>query len=128
MSFDLLEDQNCFRAFEKGSAELHIDAKSYFEKVWELSQIAENSIYICGWDIHSQVELIRNDQPSDYPKDLAGLLEKCLQEKPELEIFILIWDFASFYTIERELFSEIRFNWYTNKRLHFIFKYIFSFV
>ncbi|HEY5674651.1 MAG TPA: VTT domain-containing protein, partial [Malonomonas sp.] len=47
------------------------------------------------------------------------LLNRMAQDNPQLDIYILEWDFAVFYSLEREFWSLFSIGWMTHERVHF---------
>jgi phospholipase D1/2 len=96
-----------------------IDGEEYFAALRESLEKAEHEILIVGWDIDSKVELIRDSEHEYYPSPLAETLEALVERKPSLNVFVLSWDFAFVYMLERETLPAYRFGWRNNERLHF---------
>ncbi|MCB1307039.1 MAG: hypothetical protein KDK30_02610 [Leptospiraceae bacterium] len=101
-----------------------VDAAAYYHAFVEAAELAQESILILGWDIHSELELIRSDAHSDGSSKketvrLARFLDNLLRDKPNLHIHILCWDFAVIYALEREKLTALKMNWLHHERLHF---------
>lgn len=96
-----------------------VDGEEYFAALRESIDAAEHEILIVGWDIDSKVELVRDPEAEDYPSPLAATLEKLVERKPALQVFVLSWNFAFVYLLERELLPAYRFGWHDRERLHF---------
>jgi len=71
-----------------------------------------------GWDIHSRIELDREGDAGDAPTQLGALLDHCTARNPDLQVYVLNWDFAMIYAFERELFTQYRIDWGSNERVH----------
>jgi phosphatidylserine/phosphatidylglycerophosphate/cardiolipin synthase-like enzyme/uncharacterized membrane protein YdjX (TVP38/TMEM64 family) len=93
-----------------------IDAKAYFLALAEALPRARRSVWILGWDIHSQVVLERGQRET---QDLATLLDRLVRERPGLEVRILVWDHAVIYALEREFLPLYTFGFRTHRRVHF---------
>ncbi len=78
-----------------------------------------HSIIIVGWDLHSGMRLIRNDGHSDYPETLGKFLDFLARKKKGLKIYLLCWDFAMIYALEREFFPRYKLKWRTHENIHF---------
>ncbi|MEJ2328389.1 MAG: VTT domain-containing protein [Gammaproteobacteria bacterium] len=115
----LKEGSNCWQIAAAERAAFIIDGEDYFRAVREAMCKAQHSIFIIGWDIHSELRLVRNGQSDDYPEKLGPLLDSLTKERPNLNIYILNWDFAIIYTMEREFFPSYRLQWKSHKRVHF---------
>lgn len=94
-----------------------IEAKSYYRAVRKALLKAERSVTILAWDLHSKI-LLERDEDDGYPKELGEFLNAVLDEKPDLHIYILLWDFSMIYLAERE--SKLTSKWlrHPHERLH----------
>ncbi len=111
--------QNCFRVAPAHRAAVIIDGEAYFRALHEALRRARRSIFIIGWDLHSEVRLVRNRDEEDYPTRLGALLDALVDRRPRLEAYLLSWDFAMIYAMEREFFPRYKLKWRTNRRVHF---------
>ncbi|MEJ2255804.1 MAG: phospholipase D-like domain-containing protein, partial [Woeseiaceae bacterium] len=96
-----------------------IDGEHYFCAFRDAIDRAEHEIIIIGWDIDSRFELIRDDSDPRYPSPISKTLKSLAEEKPALSVYVLSWDFAIVYAMERELLPERSFGWKDRERLHF---------
>ncbi len=96
-----------------------IDAQDYFAAFVEAVLKAERSVYITGWDIDSQLTLIRGEEVPDFPVQLGEFLSYAVHKKPQLHVNILDWDFSVLYTFKREYLPAWKFAWKTGRRVHF---------
>jgi len=96
-----------------------IDGEDYFRAVREALCSAKHSIFIIGWDIHSEVRLVRGNENDGYPETLGSLLDYLARQRRELNIYILSWDFAMIYAMEREFFPHYKLRWKSHDRVHF---------
>ncbi len=115
----LEQGRNCWRQVRADRITFVIDGDNYFRAVREAFCNAQRSIFIIGWDIHSELRLIRNGKQDEYPEELGPLLDCLARERHELNIYILDWDFAMIYAMEREFFPHYKLRWKSNKRVHF---------
>ncbi|HSO20226.1 MAG TPA: hypothetical protein VLT88_12240, partial [Desulfosarcina sp.] len=111
--------QNCWRIAPAGRAAVLIDGEAYFGALHQALRRARHAIMIVGWDVHSEVRLIRNGDSGGYPERLGELLDALAEERPALTVHILSWDFAMIYAMEREFFPRYKLKWRTHKRIHF---------
>lgn len=81
-----------------------IDGEAYFRALYESFLRAQQSIFIVGWDLYSDQQLIREETDSDYPACFGQLLDRLAAEKEALQVYLLCWDFAMIYALEREIF------------------------
>ena len=95
-----------------------IDAAAYFAAIADAIARAERSVMILSWDVDSRTSLV-GGLPADPTCRLGGLLNAALEERPELQIRVLNWDFAMLYAFEREALPLYRREWRAHRRLHF---------
>jgi phosphatidylserine/phosphatidylglycerophosphate/cardiolipin synthase-like enzyme/uncharacterized membrane protein YdjX (TVP38/TMEM64 family) len=105
-----------------------VDGEAYFAALRRSLIRARRSIAIAAWDIHSCLDLVRGDTDAGGPDDdlptvLGPLLVASLERRPTLQVFILLWDYAPIYALEREplLFGDAPWGHAAeHPRLHFI--------
>jgi len=119
MDHILAEGRNCWRIARAARASCIIDGEDYFRAVREAMCRARHSIFIVGWDLHSELRLVRTDEDDGYPQTLAALLDHLARERPDLHVYILNWDFAMIYAMEREFFPRYKLRWKSHERVHF---------
>lgn len=115
----IAEKRNCWRVDHASRAACLVDAASYFSAFTAALESASRSVMIVGWDIDSRTRLIRKDESVSRDVTLGGLLEKVVERSPELEIRLLIWDYAFIKVMERELWLTYKLGWKTHPRIHF---------
>ncbi|MBK5938006.1 VTT domain-containing protein [Halochromatium roseum] len=121
----LVAGRNCWRVETARRVGLCVDGECYFGMLRQSLIAARRFIAITAWDLHSQLELVRPDPQDGWPTAFGDLLLRLLEVRPELEIFILLWDYAPIYALEREplFFGEVPWHKDADKRhprLHFI--------
>ncbi|WP_417499582.1 VTT domain-containing protein [Methylophaga sp.] len=116
----LNEGSNCWQKKQAKQVAVLIDGENYFGALHAAIQQAKHTVYILSWDIDSRMQLIRNDeQTSDLPAELGAFISEVLNRNPDLDIYILNWDWAMVYTMEREWLPMYKPAWKSQKRLHF---------
>jgi phosphatidylserine/phosphatidylglycerophosphate/cardiolipin synthase-like enzyme len=121
--------KNCFKICRVTDTGLIIDGQDYFRAFYHAARAAERYILLSGWQFDSNVTLLRGEDAQrarEEPRLLPFLNSLC-ENKPNLRIFILAWDFSMIYGLDREWFQELYFNWTTNERLQFCFDQCSSF-
>lgn len=97
-----------------------VDGEEVFAAVRSSMIKARRRICILAWEFHSQAVMRRDGEDDGYPAELGPFLDALLEEREELEVFVLVWDYALIYVQEREwrIFSR----WLKNPhpRLHFV--------
>jgi phospholipase D1/2 len=110
MTFRLQAGSNCWRVAQATRFAVAIDGEDYFAQLRRSLIRAKRCIAISAWDIHSGIELVRpcpDEEPAraadgDLPTALGELLVALLERNPSLNVFILLWDYAPIYALERE--------------------------
>ena len=114
---------NCIGSYAATSTGVIVDARDYYRAVYHAASAAKRYLLFTGWQFDSEVSLLRGKDAEQAAGEVRFLhfLEQLCETKPELEIYILAWDFSMIFSMEREWFQDIIFNWTTNKRIHFRF-------
>jgi phosphatidylserine/phosphatidylglycerophosphate/cardiolipin synthase-like enzyme len=109
--------------YEVESTGLVVDGYDYYRFFYRAAKGARRYILITGWQFDSDFRLLRGREAEEAGGEVTMLrfLEGLCEENPDLEIYILAWDFIEFYLLEREWFQGWRFNKRTCERLHFRF-------
>lgn len=109
--------ENCWRIEPADRVAFLIDAERYYAAFREAVLRARRRLFILGWDIDSTLRLVRDGGGQD--PGLGAFLNDVVSHRPDLEAYVLIWDFAMIYTFEREWLPVYRLGWKTHRRLHF---------
>ena len=109
---------NCWSIKPASRAAVLIDGENYFGALYEAILNARQMITILAWDIDSRMRLTRGEDGSE-DHDLSDVLCSALEANPELNIYILNWDWAMLYSLEREWLPNYRTAWQNQSRLHF---------
>jgi phospholipase D1/2 len=117
---NLTPTHNIWRRAQANRAAILVDGADYFGAARNAMVKAKHTILIAGWDLHSQTRLIGADSPKDgYPLPFAEFLAALVNEKPELDVYLLLWDFSMLYAAERDLFPTLTLRWNTPSRIRF---------
>jgi phosphatidylserine/phosphatidylglycerophosphate/cardiolipin synthase-like enzyme/uncharacterized membrane protein YdjX (TVP38/TMEM64 family) len=119
----LRPDHNCWRVDRAERAAFLIDGADYYRACRDAISRAQSSVYILGWDIDSRVELVRDGQEAPgaaaVPTRLGELLRTLVTKRRSLHVYLLVWDFAMIYALEREWLPEFKLKWGDRyRRLH----------
>jgi phospholipase D1/2 len=106
---------NCWRLTRADRAALLVDGAAYFAALEQVLREARHSVFILGWDIHSEVSL----DPGGTATPLKSLLAGLLRARRELRVRILVWDWTVFFSLDREFLPRLQFR--TIRRLRFEF-------
>lgn len=111
--------RNCWRIESAHRFSLLVDADIYFRAVREAIRAAKHSIFILSWDIDSRMWLVPAGANDGYPEPLGEFLHAVVASRPELHAYVLNWDFAMLYALEREWLPVYKLDWRTHRRLEF---------
>ena len=111
--------RNYWKKGRAGRAGFIIDAQDYFACFVEAVLRAEHTVYIAGWDLDSQLQLLRGNEQPDFPTRLSEFLNYAVKKNPQLHINILDWDFSMIYTFKREYLLSWKFTQNAGRRIHF---------
>src|SRR3954471_5681384 len=102
-----------------GRAAVLVDGASFFGAVRQAFLNAQRSIFIVGWDIDSRTRLVGEGiDPNDgYSPILAEFLSELVETRPDLNVYILLWDYSLVYAQEREMFPRLSLQWQTPSRV-----------
>jgi phospholipase D1/2 len=111
--------RNCWRLARAGRYALLIDADAYFRAVRQAMLGARDCIMILSWDIDRRTVMVPGGAGDGYPEALGDFLHALLEERPQLRVYVLNWDFAMLYALERELLPAYRTSWRRQRRMAF---------
>jgi phosphatidylserine/phosphatidylglycerophosphate/cardiolipin synthase-like enzyme/uncharacterized membrane protein YdjX (TVP38/TMEM64 family) len=133
--------KNCWRIDRAHQFFCIQDAADYFKLVRQALLSARKTVFILGWDIFAGVDLLPTGTEEVSPKShrspaegeggrrrtkapptkLDELLSFIAHRRPQLRCYILIWDYAALYTLERDPWSRWKLGWRTHRHVHFGF-------
>jgi len=114
---------NCMDIYQAKETGVLVDACDYYRAFYHAACKARRYILLTGWQFDSEVRLLRGEEAKNPAMDVRFLrfLETLCERTPQLEIYILAWDFSAVFSLEREWFQDFIFGWATNERIHFRF-------
>ncbi len=116
---DLREGENCWRQSRIDKAGFIMSGRDYFLAFRQALLQAERTVYILAWDVKESIELVREDGYDDgFPLTLSDFIFALLDDRPELEIYILLWDYSMLYIVEREWLPFTKWRRKDHPRLH----------
>jgi len=71
---------------------------------------AKHSVFILGWDFDSRIRLVPGVQDG-YPEELGEFLKEVVRRTPELRMYVLSWDFAMVFALDREWVPLYKLGW-----------------
>lgn len=118
----LAPGRNFWKSARADASGVLVDAADYYRAFYEAASQAKKSIILSGWQFDRGVPLLRGqDAPPGAEVRLLSFLNQLCENNPELEIYILAWDFHVVFALEREWMQTLYFQWATNERLQFRF-------
>lgn len=117
--------RNCWRICHADKVAFLINVEHYFDTIYNSLPLAEQQILILARDIYSQLRLVsenrknENHQCSTLSPILKKIITQLLEQKPQLHINILTWDFTLLFTLSREWKIIYRMAWESHQRLKF---------
>jgi phospholipase D1/2 len=119
---DILQvGRNCWRVERASRAAVLIDVAAYFAALRDALRQARQTVFIVGWDLDSRTKLAGENCSADdgWPLTLREFLIRMVEERPELTIYLLAWDFAILYALERDPFPSLKLGWQTPDQIRF---------
>ena len=114
--------RNCWRARSRGPLLLHPGcAQTISDWCGRRCSTRTTSVFILGWDIASTIDLVpglERRRRADAARRAVAFISK---RRPQLRVYILIWDYGSLYTLEREPLTRWRLRWRMPRRVRFGF-------
>ncbi|HYQ43777.1 MAG TPA: phospholipase D-like domain-containing protein [Polyangiaceae bacterium] len=113
--------RNAFATVRADQSALLIDACDYYRTVYRALEQARNYAVLSGWQFDSGVPLLRGKdaERTTRPVTLLKFLDALCEERPELTIYVLAWDFSVAYLSEREWMQSFKFAFSSNPRVRF---------
>ena len=95
--------KTCWKVATANHGAFIVGGQDYFKAFRQSVLKARSRVCLLAWDFNSEIELVRDDEEDDgWPTKLGDFLVAVLDARPQLEIYILVWDFAVIYATERE--------------------------
>jgi len=111
--------RNCWRVEHARRVSFLVDGADYFAALRAAAGRAQRSIFIIGWDIDSRIALVPDGAGDGLPGTLGQFLNALVKRRRSLRIFVLDWDFAMLFAVDRELLPIYKLGWRTHRRLEF---------
>jgi phosphatidylserine/phosphatidylglycerophosphate/cardiolipin synthase-like enzyme/uncharacterized membrane protein YdjX (TVP38/TMEM64 family) len=115
-----VEGWNAWRRVRASRLAVLVDADAYFRAFAETVMRARESVIIVGWDIQAATRLQPPERmPDGLPPTLREFLNAMLERRRRLRAYLLDWDYAFVFALERELLPTLQLGWWTHRRLDF---------
>jgi len=106
----LIPGRNCWRAGRARRFAFLVDGESYFAAVRAAMAAARRTIFILGWDFDSRIRLAPRAEDG-YPEELGAFLRALVRERRQLHVYVLSWDFAMAFALDREWRPLYKLGW-----------------
>ena len=110
---------NCSFVTESDETAAIVDAHHYYRAVHRAIGDARRQLFMTGWQFHTEVQLVRGVELENGPVTLIERLLQCLNARPELEVYILAWEYSAMFAIERQWGQKLLFG-SRHPRMHFL--------
>lgn len=109
-------------------ARVVVDAADYYDAIQQVMMKAQKRIFLIGWDFDSRIALSDgHDRWSDLPKRqrpprrLGAFIVWLVNRNPELQVYILKWNFGALKTFLRGSMMLDMVRWFRHPRIDFKF-------
>ncbi len=115
--------RNCQGIYRSSWTGLLIDGRNYFRAFYEAARRARRYILMTGWQFERSAPLLRgrDREGAPDPVRLDRFLNSLCERNPDLEIFILMWDFNPIVAFDKEWFNKLILDLVANDRIRFRF-------
>jgi phosphatidylserine/phosphatidylglycerophosphate/cardiolipin synthase-like enzyme len=119
----ILSNHNSWRVEQANRAAVLIDAACYFGALRKALLKARLTVFVVGWDIDSRTRLVGESGRADdgYPEVFIDFLSALVNERPQLRVYLLVWDYSVLFALERELLPSIWLRWRMPRRIRYCF-------
>ncbi|WP_175922901.1 VTT domain-containing protein [Burkholderia latens] len=96
-----------------------VDGDAYFSTLRAALLRARHTVFIVGWDVDSRMRLSPGGSDDGLPDTLAAFLHALAAARHNLRIYVLAWDFAMIYALERDWPPVYRAAWRAHRGIRF---------
>ncbi|MGU7812073.1 VTT domain-containing protein [Burkholderia sp. AW49-1] len=111
--------RNCDTIRDADRFAMLVDGDAYFATLRAALRRARHTVFIVGWDVDSQMQLSPADASDGLPDTLAAFLHALAAARHNLRIYVLAWDFAMIYALERDWPPVYRAAWRAHRGIRF---------
>ncbi|WP_332813636.1 VTT domain-containing protein [Ramlibacter sp.] len=108
--------RNCWRIERARRLAFLVDGADYFAAVRSAIARARHSVFILGWDIDTDVELVPGGPDDGWPRALGPFLQEVVRRNRELRMYVLCWDFAVVMAGDRKWYPLYKLGWRAGPR------------
>lgn len=111
--------RNCDTIREADRFTMLVDGDAYFSTLRAALLRARHTVFIVGWDVDSRMRLAPGGPDDTLPDTLAAFLHALAARRHNLRIYVLAWDFAMIYALERDWPPVYRAGWRAHRGIVF---------
>jgi phosphatidylserine/phosphatidylglycerophosphate/cardiolipin synthase-like enzyme len=112
--------ETCWRVETANRVALLVDSGAYFSAALSAMRRARRSIMLLGWGFDPRTRLRPDPSGGEHgPDEIGHLLRTLSQERPDLEIHVLIWKSALPVAASQHFFPHRARKWFTGTRVNF---------
>src|SRR5574339_110051 len=115
----LVPGRNCWRVERARRLRFLVDGAEYFTAARQAIAQARRTLFVLGWDIDSRMRLVPGGANDGLPEGLCDFINAVVTRRRGLRAYILSWDFAMLFALEREWLPVYKLDWRTHRRLSF---------
>ena len=115
----LRPNHNCWRIERATRLAFLVDGADYFAAVRTALARARHFFCILGWDVDSRMRLVPEGADDGYPQLLGEFLNELVLQRKSLHGYVLGWDYAMLFALEREWLPLYTWDTGTHRRLAF---------
>jgi len=112
--------ETCWRTAGADRVAFLIDTEAYFTAAFEAMQKARRSILLLGWGFDPRTRLFPDgyDGPDD-PDEVGRILLRLAEQRPDLDIRLLIWKSALPISASQQFFPHKARKWFEGTKVQF---------
>ncbi|WP_412529719.1 VTT domain-containing protein [Burkholderia lata] len=111
--------RNCDTIRQADRFTMLVDGDAYFSALRAALLRARHTVFIVGWDVDSRMRLAPGGPDDTLPDTLAAFLHALAARRHNLRIYVLAWDFAMIYALERDWPPVYRAGWRAHRGIVF---------
>lgn len=114
---ELVPDHNCMASGTADRFSVIVDAEDYFRHARAAMMKARKRITLVGWDFDTRISL-HDKETDEAPTELGRFILWLVEKSPDLEIFLLQWNFGLVNTVKRGTTLLRLVQWARHPRIH----------
>jgi len=112
--------ETCWRVETADRVALLVDSSAYFTAALSAMRRARRSIFLLGWGFDPRTRLRPDPSGEEHgPDEIGNLLRRLSDERPDLDIHILIWKSALPISASQHFFPHRARRWFEGTRINF---------